>query len=81
MVKEVDYSEFIEKEKAIAWVAPAAMVCGDFDPLSYLSFLTLRFFVFFSLSLATIAHVIESWEALKRTKNYEEFAGKILFQT
>jgi hypothetical protein len=57
------------------------MVCGDFDPLSYLSFLTLRFFVFFSLSLATIAHVIESWEALKRTKNYEEFAGEILFQT
>jgi hypothetical protein len=45
------------------------------------SFLTLDVLVLFSLFLATIAHVIESWEALKRTKNYEEFAGKILFQT
>jgi hypothetical protein len=52
MVKEVDYSEFIEKEKAIAWVAPAAMVCGDFDAfvLSFLSHLALFCFLLAFLS-------------------------------
>lgn len=32
------------------------------------------------IDYSTIAYVIESWEQLKRTKNYEETAGKILFQ-
>lgn len=32
------------------------------------------------VSYTTISHVIESWEALKRTPNYEEVAGSLLFQ-
>jgi hemoglobin-like flavoprotein len=32
------------------------------------------------LTYTTINHVIESWESLKRTKNYEEVAGSKLFQ-
>lgn len=32
------------------------------------------------LSYTTISHVMETWEQLRRTKNYEETAGKILFQ-
>lgn len=32
------------------------------------------------ISYTTISLVIESWEALKRTKNYEQVAGLILFQ-
>jgi hypothetical protein len=32
------------------------------------------------LSYNVIALVIESWEALKRTPNYEEKAGAVLFQ-
>jgi len=32
------------------------------------------------LSYNTISHVIESWEKLRRVKNYEEVAGTLLFQ-
>jgi hypothetical protein len=32
------------------------------------------------ISYTTINHVIESWESLKRTKNYQEVAGSKLFQ-
>ena len=32
------------------------------------------------LNYTTISDVIDSWEELKRTKNYEEVAGSILFQ-
>jgi hemoglobin-like flavoprotein len=32
------------------------------------------------LKYATIAHVIESWEKIRRMKNYEEVAGAKLFQ-
>jgi hemoglobin-like flavoprotein len=32
------------------------------------------------LTYTTINHVIESWESLKRTKNYEEVAGSKMFQ-
>ena len=32
------------------------------------------------MDYTTISLVIESWEQLKRTKNYEEVAGSILFQ-
>ena len=32
------------------------------------------------LSYATISHVMETWEQLRRTKDYEENAGRILFQ-
>jgi hypothetical protein len=32
------------------------------------------------ISYTTIQHVLDSWESLKRTKNYEEVAGAKLFQ-
>ena len=32
------------------------------------------------IDYTTISLVIESWEAMKRTKNYEHVAGKLLFQ-
>jgi hypothetical protein len=32
------------------------------------------------LSYNVISHVIESWEQLRRMKNYEEVAGAVLFQ-
>lgn len=32
------------------------------------------------IGYTTIAHVIESWEHLRQLKNYEEVAGKVLFQ-
>lgn len=32
------------------------------------------------LSYNTTSHVIESWEKLRRIKNYEEVAGSVLFQ-
>jgi hypothetical protein len=32
------------------------------------------------LSYNTITNVIESWEAMKRTKDYEKVAGGKLFQ-
>lgn len=32
------------------------------------------------LSYNTISHVIESWEQLRRIRNYEEVAGALLFQ-
>jgi hemoglobin-like flavoprotein len=32
------------------------------------------------LSYSTTSHVMESWEQVRRTKNYEEVAGAVLFQ-
>jgi hypothetical protein len=32
------------------------------------------------LSYNVTSHVIESWEQLRRMKNYEEVAGAVLFQ-
>lgn len=32
------------------------------------------------LNYTVISHVIESWEMLRRIKNYEEVAGSLLFQ-
>jgi hypothetical protein len=32
------------------------------------------------MSYNVISHVLESWEQLRRIKNYEEVAGVILFQ-
>jgi hypothetical protein len=32
------------------------------------------------ISYSTINHVLESWEAMKRTKNYQEVVGSKLFQ-
>jgi hypothetical protein len=32
------------------------------------------------LSYNVISHVIESWEQLRRIKDYEEVAGAVLFQ-
>ena len=31
------------------------------------------------IDYTTISMVVESWEAMKRTKNYETVAGKLLF--
>lgn len=32
------------------------------------------------LNYTTITHVMESWEAMKRTKDYEHVAGSKLFR-
>ena len=32
------------------------------------------------LSYNTISHVMDSWEQVRRIKNYEEVAGVLLFQ-
>jgi predicted secreted acid phosphatase len=32
------------------------------------------------LSYNTTSHVMESWEQVRRMKNYEEVAGAVLFQ-